>query len=213
MTIHLHLRTAFYLLLSTLLFLTSACSQQPAKSVATEPSLTQSPKPIPSTWNIKAKLGIRSTSNSGSVNLHWQQQGDQYRLRITGPLGQGGGIITGNNKQILIKRSGKPPLSSDSPEKLIRQTFGWDFPLRDLSYWIRGLPSPFRPNTQLEYKTNGSLTSLKQAVWSIGYERYTLVDQWLMPTLVRTEKDGVTLKLIIKQWQFPETKRINNAKP
>lgn len=181
------------------------CTHQTTAPATTASGPQQSSKPIPESWDIKAKLGIRNTlknGNSGSVFLDWQQRGDEYRIRVSGPLGQGGANITGNHHQITIKPAGKAPLTSNKPEQLIRDTFGWDFPLRDLSYWIRGLASPYRSNTQLAYAKDDTLSSLKQSVWSMTYERYQPAQEWLMPAVLRTEKDGLSLKLVIRQWQL-----------
>ncbi|MCK5365198.1 MAG: outer membrane lipoprotein LolB, partial [Gammaproteobacteria bacterium] len=40
-------------------------------------------------WTAVGKLGIQSAQDSWSAGLSWRQGRDSYRLRLSGPLGQG----------------------------------------------------------------------------------------------------------------------------
>ena len=180
------------------LLLLSACSQQPLKS-----TLSQTQKAIPSTWLINAKLGIRNTEKSGSVTLKWEQEAEQYRIRISGPLGQGSGVLSGNQSNISVKRANKDTLYSTNPTQLIRTTFGWDLPLAHLNYWARGLTSPLLDITEQRYNISGTLDTLTQSGWSLYYSRYKQTQDWLMPHRIVAKKDGVVLTLIVKKWVFP----------
>lgn len=182
----------------SLIILLSGCGQQP-RTVST----IQSTSPIPDHWVINAKLGIRSTRHNGSVTLHWQQQQQQYHIRISGPLGQGSGVLSGDRHFITLQRTNKNTLHSANPEKLIEKSFGWLLPLQHLNYWIRGLPSPGLNITTLNESTAGTITSLQQSGWSLTYTGYHLVDHWLVPGRIRAQKGDTILTLIIKKWAFP----------
>jgi outer membrane lipoprotein LolB len=184
-----------------LLCLLSACSQQATKPI---PDIQQSTTAIPSTWHINAKLGIRNTDKSGSVTLRWQQHSTDYIIRMSGPLGQGSGVLSGNEHRIAIQRPNKETLYSDQPTELIRHTFGWDLPLAHLNYWVRGLASPLLAIDHQLYNASNTLDQLTQAGWSLRYSRYRQTHAWLMPHRIVATKDDVTLTLIIKKWEFPE---------
>ncbi|MFT5117701.1 MAG: outer membrane lipoprotein LolB [Kiritimatiellia bacterium] len=186
-------------LLLAFLFI-SACSPQ-----ATRPTLLplQTNAVIPDVWNITAKLGIRNGDDSGSVTLYWQQQQNQYQIRIAGPLGQGNGLLSGDEENIVIERPNKQTLYSNNPAQLIKDTFGWDLPIQDLNYWVRGLASPLLDAAEQDYSASGVLSELNQSDWSLRYTRYRTTDLWLMPQRIRAEKGELMLTLVIKTWEFP----------
>lgn len=203
-----------YYCLIFIALLLSACTPQPTKPEVTPP---QSLSAIPEHWNINAKLGIRNSEQSGSVTLKWQQQINDYHIRISGPLGQGSGLLTGNQHNIRITQGNKAPLYSDDPTSLIKTTFGWDLPLDHLPYWVRGLASPLLSSGQQSYtplppeladtSQARTLATLTQSGWHIEYSRFKRVDQWLMPHRIRAKKQDVVLTLIVKQWTFPKPLR------
>lgn len=181
----------------TLTLLIAACSQQPAKTTQ-----QQSAEPIPQQWSITAKLGIRTADDSGSVILKWQQDFQHYQIQISGPLGQRNAKINGNHQAIMIERPNHPTMYSSDPETLLLDTFQWPLPLKHLSYWVRGLPSPHLAQAQYQYATTGALERLTQSGWELQYDRYRQTQQWLMPGRVKASRGDLRLTLVIRQWQF-----------
>jgi len=176
------------------------CSQTPTQTHTPEKSVNQIPPP--KQWGITAKLGIKVPDQSGSVSLTWKQLDTSYRIRVQGPLGQGSGIIYGNAERIVIKRPGKPLLTSSDASTLIKETFGWHFPLNDLKFWIRGIPTPNTQITAKKQNASGQLDSLQQTQWSIEYSRYQMVDQWLFPGKIIAQKGDTQLTMIIRKWEI-----------
>lgn len=193
--------------LFSLLFI-SACSQQPTIN----PPQQQAQQAIPDHWNITAKLGIRTQDDSGSLTLQWAQKGQHYTIQASGPLGQGRATIIGQQQQIMISRPNQATTYSNYPEQLLEDTLGWQFPIQQLGYWVRGLPYPENnaltlqtsaSNTaEYQWSPTGTLTSLRQSGWLLEYDRYQQTDAWLLPKRVKAKKDNITLTLIIKQWQL-----------
>jgi len=189
----------------------SACSTQPNTHTA-----QQTQQPIPDHWNITAKLGIRTQDDSGSLTLRWTQKGEHYHIQASGPLGQGRVAITGQKHQIMMKRPNQPASYSSHPEQLLEDTLGWQFPIQQLGYWVRGLPYPennrhqnntvHNDETEYHWDTSGTLTALVQSGWHLEYDRYQLIDNWLLPKKIKARKENVVLTLIIKQWQLNRKK-------
>lgn len=187
----------FFIFFITIVFL-AGCAQSPPQPSTIELQGNQTPPP--KQWEITAKLGIKVPTQSGSVSLTWQQLDTSYRIRVQGPLGQGSGIIYGNAERVVIKRPGKPLLSSSDATGLIRETFGWDFPLHDLKFWIRGIPTPNAEITSEKQTPTGLLENLQQAQWSMEYSRYKKVDEWLLPGKIVAQQGETRLTMIIRKW-------------
>ena len=47
-------------------------------------------------WHIKGKIGIKQGDEGGSAYLDWIQSQDSFHITLSGPLGQGTTIISGN---------------------------------------------------------------------------------------------------------------------
>jgi len=186
------------LTLFVVILLITSCTQTPTQPNAID--LKKNQIPPPQQWEITAKLGIRVPDQSGSVSLTWQQLDTSYRIRVQGPLGQGSGIIYGNADRVVIKRPGKPLLSSSNAAGLIRETFGWEFPLNELKFWIRGMPTPNTVITSEKQNASGLLENLQQARWSMEYSRYQKVDQWFLPGKIVAQQGETRLTMIIRKW-------------
>ena len=199
--------TTSFIYLLCILTLLSACIQQSYQHPPTLSKILPIVQPdlnIPDTWKITAKLGIRSKTNSGSVTLYWQQQQNRYHIRVIAPLGQGKGVLFGDNTFVTIERANKKTMYSDNPTELIEKSFGWLLPLEHLNYWVRGLPNPLLDVAETSYNTTGTIASLQQSGWSLTYTDYQIIDTWLsMPKRIRAQKNDVILTLVIKQWEFP----------
>ena len=150
-------------------------------------------------WQLSAKIGVRSPSDSGSALLSWQQTPTNYDMHLSGPLGQGSVRIKGNSEQVTLKQAGKPTLSAPTAERLLQHALGWSAPLEQLKYWVRGLPAPILP-AQVEHNPQGVLASVKQSGWQLNFSRYRNVGDFLMPGKIIATQDELKLTLIVKDW-------------
>ena len=48
-------------------------------------------------WELKGRIGFVSERESGSASLYWQQNQDEYELKIVAPLGMGSLVVVGNS--------------------------------------------------------------------------------------------------------------------
>ena len=162
-------------------------------------------------WQLNGKLGVRiaeegaeSPPRGGSAYLHWQQHPDDYAIRLSGPLGQGTTWIKGSPAGVYLEQAGQAPLRADTPEALVSQTLGWDLPISDLFYWVRGIPAPRAPVAGLEKNDSGSLSQLEQSGWQLAFSRYNAVGPWQLPGKIVAVRGGLRLTLIIKDWAIEE---------
>ncbi|TQV84795.1 outer membrane lipoprotein LolB [Exilibacterium tricleocarpae] len=152
-------------------------------------------------WQLRGKLGVRMPADSGSVTLDWEQEASLYAIRLSGPFGQGTTWIRGNRRQVQLEQAGQPPLSAGTPEELIQSALGWDIPVRDLYYWVRGIPAPRAPVASQEKTANGALAYLEQSGWQLSYSRYNTVGPWQLPGKIVAIRDPLKLTLVIRQWE------------
>ena len=151
-------------------------------------------------WQLQGKIGIRTASDNHSASLYWQQIKQHYDIDLTGPLGQGGARIEGNGDGITVDIAGEEPVWAASPERLMEQTLGWQFPVRELLYWIKGIPAPNQP---FQLQLNQDLPEkITQKGWEIKYLRFTEMNDLQVPGKLTISRNNLRITIVAKQWQI-----------
>lgn len=153
-------------------------------------------------WEIRGKLGVKTSQDSASTSVKWQQQAaDQYQINLVGPLGQGNVEIIGEPKLVSVSIKGETYTSS-SARALLSEQLGWDLPVEQFQYWVKGVPSPNRAIDAVSYSAEGSIDSLSQDGWLIIYDKYEDFEHWRLPSKLTASFNSLKLTLIIRDWSF-----------
>jgi outer membrane lipoprotein LolB len=198
------MKIRFLFLISCALFL-SACANKPhPRSIAL--SNHEANLASINQWQLSGKLGIKTPEESGSLSLRWHQQSDSYEISLTSPLGQKSFLISGDLSQVTFKEKGKPSITGRSPEALLKKTTGWNLPLTELNYWIRGLPAPKGNVKQITPNAIGLIEQLEQSDWVIDYPFYHSIqnqDQLIyLPKKIVIQHKDFRLTLVIREWKL-----------
>jgi outer membrane lipoprotein LolB len=148
-------------------------------------------------WHLRGKIGLRQKNKAHSAYLNWQQCGDYYDIRLSGPFGQGAARLYGNKQRATLLRSDQTRLSASSPEQLLAQELGWSIPVSQLLYWIRGIPEPNNAFTP-----SATHTGFKQSDWQVSYPTLSTVDRFSLPTKAIAKQSNLTVTLILKHWDL-----------
>ncbi len=179
----------------------SACSNTPQTPLTP----TQRAENINiSNWYIKGKIGLKDGKEAHSAYLNWLQCGDDYDIRVTGPFGQGAAHLFGNDKLANLETADSHTSQARNAEQLLSRQLGWSFPVTELLYWLRGIPSPM-----LSYTAQNQLAGFQQSDWQLSFPRLKTVDDYQLPTKIVASQDPLKITLIIKQWQLqPDCSRL-----
>lgn len=151
-------------------------------------------------WRIRGKIGYQSKEEAGSAYIDWVQSRDSFHITLSGPLGQGTTIISGNAQGAKIESSRSGVHLADSPEQLLFEHTGLSLPVSDMLYWIKGMPSPSQQENLMLTPQN-TLASLHQNQWQISYEGYEAnLANWL-PTRIKIRSQDVKVTLVVKSWE------------
>lgn len=152
-------------------------------------------------WQLHGRIALTHGDQGWHASLLWLQQADVYQLKISGPLGQGGFQLAGDEAGVvLVDAEGHTSYAHDG-DALLLQATGWQLPVVGLRYWVRGLPVPDAEATRV-YDESGHLSRLEQSGWIINYQRYQLVDGAAMPSKLQLARDDISVRLVISQWQL-----------
>lgn len=150
-------------------------------------------------WSLAGRFAASDGHHGGSGSLDWRQNGSQYEFTLRAPItgktvqlegGPNGAVLTGVGKQALAGRDAGAVLSEE---------FGWDVPVADLSWWVRGLRAPGRPAI-LTFGANGLPATLDQDGWHVDYRDWYAERDPPLPRKVYASRDLYTVRVLIEQW-------------
>ncbi len=154
-------------------------------------------------WSLQGRVGLYTEQEAWPGDIHWQQTGTAYDMRIIAPLGSGNLRVYSVEGGVMLENSSEPqPYFSADPEAMIQKQYGWKLPIRNLRYWMTGLPSPLSSlSGKLDLDKLGRLQSLQQSGWQISFQRYKNIAGFDLPTKVLLEHKDLSVKIVIRKWQ------------
>ena len=203
----MHITRSTCLLSALFAFMLSGCSTQPAQSI-NEQNWQQHQQHLMQQqhWQLQGKMGYRHQGDGGSAWIDWQQAEHQFDVRLSGPFGAGTTYLKNQPGFTQLIQSGKEPIVADSATELTYRLFGWQWPVDDLQYWVRGLPSPTANTDKLTLTPQQLLATLQQSGWQLVFSRYSEHDGYLLPGKIRgvrlNDDSNTSFTLIIKSWQI-----------
>ncbi|KMQ75249.1 lipoprotein insertase outer membrane protein LolB [Marinobacter subterrani] len=155
-------------------------------------------------WTLSGKLAVRQPSDSGTAIInHWIQDGEAYDLALSSSfLGMGSTRLKGVPGFIELTLPNGETYRSGDPESLVKAATGWQLPLDNLAWWIRGLPSP-GSDYRLLFDEQGSLAIIRQNGWEIRYDRWHefLASYPALPARITALKNDKRVRLVVSNWQ------------
>lgn len=151
-------------------------------------------------WRLEGRIAVQTPDDAWQASLAWDHDGRQDRLRVFGPLNQGTVSIVLQDDLILINQGDGNERISRDPDALLKEKLGFSIPLRSLRYWVLGVSAPGEASVEMEQYPDGRLKRLKQAEWSLDYERYRLWDRFMLPQKMLIQGRTLRLKLFADEW-------------
>ncbi|MEN8206485.1 MAG: lipoprotein insertase outer membrane protein LolB [Pseudomonadota bacterium] len=177
-----------------LILLLTGCAATPAfKSTRSAAEFTD--------WQLNGRIALTHGEQGWHASLLWLERAEGYQLKLSGPLGQGGFQLAGDEHGVvLMDAEGHSSFARDG-DALLLQATGWHLPVVGMRYWVRGLPVP-DTEASPAYDEAGHLSRLEQSGWTINYQRYQEVNGAAVPSKMQLSRDDVSVRLVIRQWQL-----------
>lgn len=186
-----------FVLLTILASLIAACTSQPQKQTPPPASVSAIKE-----WSTEGRVGIRTKDDAVSGNFDWHHTEQTFDLHIYGPFGQGSTKLTKDKEgKVTLYYKGKTVVGYDAGA-LLNQQLGWQFPVKQVVYWIKGQPYPNTPS-KITYRSGSKLASkIIQDGWTINYEKYTSDQGLSLPQKLQVTRMPYRVNLIINQWNI-----------
>ncbi len=174
------------------LLLLCGCVTQPA----TKPRSAINNIAMMRDWSAQGRMGIVGIAQSGSGRFIWQQHGDVSQVNLHGPLGAGAVSVTLSDVLHLTLSNGVHYDADDALREL-EARLGAAVPVKQLSYWLRGIPAP----GEFAWNNDGNKV-LQQDGWRVEYSDSMQIDQLVLPRKITATHDQVRIRVVIEEWQL-----------
>lgn len=184
----------------TLLFVTTllaGCQTAPSVTTASFPSQAEQFEH----WQLRGRIGYDNGKEGGSAALVWRQvASEQGSLDLSGPMGFGSAHIRYAPDGAHLD-TGKQQVAAPSATELAWRVTGLALPIPALVWWVRGLPWPDAEVDNSTHDGQGLLTTLEQAGWQLGFDRYQLHGQLWLPGRIKAHQGDSRFTLLVQDWQ------------
>jgi len=148
-------------------------------------------------FKLQGRLAERGLTGT-RADLSWDQQGEHFEVRLSGPLGVGALLLSGTPDAMTIRTKDGFTQTRDASE-FMRHQLGWSLPVSQLRYWVLGLPAPGETPT-LVIDDQGRAANLREDGWQIDYAEYQTSDSLELPRKIDLADGTHSFRLVIDQW-------------
>lgn len=149
-----------------------------------------------SQWRAIGRMAVAADGSGGSGSFDWQQQDNQSRIQIQGPLGIGGMTLLLDGSAVQLEASDGRRLESQAALLELETRLGAPLPARNLRYWMLGIPAP----GPAQWRSQGVPQTLEQDGWVILYERSSGQSGAQLPTRLTATSGASRVRLVIDRW-------------
>jgi len=150
-------------------------------------------------WSLDGRFAASDGHHGGSGGIAWQQNGQQYQFMLRAPVTGKTVQLNGGPNGAVLMGAGKQPLVGSDAGQVLNAEFGWEVPVADLAWWVRGLRAPGRPAI-LTFGANGLPATLDQDGWHVDYRDWYSERNPPLPRKVYASRDPYTVRLMIETW-------------
>lgn len=159
-------------------------------------------------WELRGRLAVRADERGGQASLTWKRDAARHSIRLNGPLGRGVVRVTQDETGAQLQDAEQRVFHAADAEELLYRYTGWQLPLTNLNYWVRGVPVPDLPASR-ELDDAGRLKMLRQQGWEVQYQEYVRFEGHELPSRLTltyaperatAELPAMEVRLVIDRW-------------
>ncbi len=156
-------------------------------------------------FTLEGKVAWRHPDGRGNANLSWVQAGDDFRLLLTGPLGQGSVRLESDGDGVRLDTP-EGPRYAHQADDLLADTLGFPVPIAQARWWVLGVAAPTAVAGSraevMERDVHGRPQVVRQDGWQVAWSDRRLVEGYALPRRVELSRAETRLTLVIGAWSL-----------
>lgn len=157
-------------------------------------------------WSLSGRIAVSNGKQGGSGRIDWQQTGDRYAVSLSAPVTRQSWRLSGDEHGGRLEGIEGGPREAADVEALLRETTGWNIPVRALADWVRGVGADASRfgEAQIVYGEGNRPVRLNQAGWTIDFPQWQpeAVDAAgpVLPARLTATQGEAKVRLIVDEW-------------
>src|SRR5690606_22103807 len=124
------------------------------------------------TWGAEGKIALQLGKERESASFNWSQEHSNYSVHLFGPFGQGATWLRKTARGVTLESARNGVHQARTAEELMNNVLGWQVPVSNLQFWLRGLPAKKPKPTGLDRGAEGFVAELRQEGWQVSYSKH-----------------------------------------
>ena len=160
-------------------------------------------------WDLRGRVALYINNEVHSVGLNWTRTPAHSTISLEAPLSQGMVKLETTAALVTLTTSEGKTYTGHDAEQVLFQSTGWSIPVEGLTTWITGI-NHMKSDYMPDIDASGKAISLNQDNWRINYLNYApsqliAYNNPELPQKIYMKHDQLALKIVIDQWQNPNT--------
>ncbi|AKS41774.1 hypothetical protein WM2015_1402 [Wenzhouxiangella marina] len=191
-------RLALVLLTMALLAACASREQRPDGAWMVEREALFDRHPV---WSVSGRVALSDGERGGSLAFRWEAEADRHRIVLRTLAGGRQWRLEFDPDGAVLEGSEVGLIEGEGPDPLVEAAVGWPIPVRDLSWWIRGLVPP-EGTTLTRYAEDGTLAEAVAPPWRLSFQRYAPGPESVLPSRLQADSAPYRVRIVLRDWQF-----------
>ena len=147
-------------------------------------------------FSVAGRLGAVAGSTGASAEFLWRQYDSGFDVEFWGPLGQGRTHLIVDDDTLSVRTARGERVIDEEARDWIRRELRMELPIRALSSWITGRPSPAWPVSDLD------ADAFTQLGWNVEVAAWDDWDGRRQPRKLTAARGDYRVTVVCRQWTF-----------
>ena len=155
-------------------------------------------------WSLSGRIAVSNGKQGGSGRIDWQQTGDRYTVSLGAPVTRQSWRLSGDAGGGRLEGIEGGPREAADVEAMLRETTGWNIPVRAMADWVRGVGADAGRfgEARVVYGEGDRPVRLTQAGWTIDYTQWQpdAASGPVLPARLTATQGEAKVRLIVDHW-------------
>lgn len=153
-------------------------------------------------FDFLGRVAVTYDGRAFSSSVRWDHDPERDEIWLLTPTGQALAHIVADDAGATLTGADRREYSAGDVESLTRRALGWELPLRQLAWWVRGAIVPGGVIGEVLRDEQGRLVRLGQDGWRITFVHAPPAsDAPVLPQRLELVRESHHIRLVVDQWR------------
>jgi outer membrane lipoprotein LolB len=150
-------------------------------------------------FELEGRIHLRLPNDAFPGRVRWQHRTQDDELWFYSPLGSAVARLRQDESGALLVTSEGHEYRAADLHQLAFDVLGWDLPLQQLPFWVRGLPGPGEAERDVD--NQGRTALIRQNGWEVAYLAWAPAGVTGLPSKLDLKGARLRMRLAVENWK------------